>query len=140
MTQFKISRASTGQPKPTRSPTSTRTARFSAIRRFAHSGEGLAEIANWILGHSPDGTEAQKKNWPQCIGKSRSGWNTKTDIVSASDRLAMVFRLSDGQAHDAPEGRALLERWDKPVANAPLAMDRAPTKATRPAASLRPWG
>ena len=37
----------------------------------------------------------------------------------------MIFRLSDGQAHDAPEGRALLKSWDNPVSNAPLAMDRA---------------
>ena len=37
----------------------------------------------------------------------------------------MIFRLSGGQASDAPEGRALLENWDKPVANAPLATDRA---------------
>ena len=37
----------------------------------------------------------------------------------------MIFCLSDGQAHDAPEGRALLESWADPVANAPLAMDRA---------------
>ena len=51
----------------------------------------------------------------------------------------MVFRLSGGQVQDAPEGRVLLESWDKPVANAPLAMD-APTKAMRPAASWRPWG
>ena len=37
----------------------------------------------------------------------------------------MIFRLSGGHARDAPEGRALLENWDKPVANAPLATDRA---------------
>ena len=37
----------------------------------------------------------------------------------------MIFRLSDGQAHDAPEGRALLKNWGNPVASAPLAMDRA---------------
>ena len=36
-------------------------------------------------------------------------------MVSASDR----------QAHDAPEGRALLKSWADPGAGAPLAMDRA---------------
>ena len=46
-------------------------------------------------------------------------------MVSASDRQAVIFRLSGGQANDAPEGRALLESWDNPVADAPLAMDRA---------------
>ena len=37
----------------------------------------------------------------------------------------MIFSLSGGQAHDAPEGRALLESWDKPVADVPMVMDRA---------------
>ena len=37
----------------------------------------------------------------------------------------MIFHLSGDHAHDAPESLALLESWDKPVANAPLAMDRA---------------
>ena len=73
----------------------------------------------------PDGTSAQMKNGPKSIGKSRGGWNTKIRMVSASDRHTMIFRLSGGQARDAPEGRVLLESWDKPVANAPLAMDYA---------------
>ena len=46
-------------------------------------------------------------------------------MVSASGRQAVIFRLSGGNAHDASEGRALLESWDEPVGNAPLAMDRA---------------
>ena len=46
-------------------------------------------------------------------------------MISVSDRVAMTFSLSGGQAHDAPEGRALLESWDKPVENAPMVMDRA---------------
>ena len=37
----------------------------------------------------------------------------------------MTCHDSVGQAHDAPEGRVLLENWDDPVANAPLAMDCA---------------
>ena len=53
------------------------------------------------------------------------GWNTKIHMVSASGRRAMIFRLSNGQAHDAPEGRALPESWADPVADAPPAMDRA---------------
>ena len=40
-------------------------------------------------------------------------------------RQAVIFRLSGGQANDAPEGRALLESWADPVAGTPLAMDRA---------------
>ena len=46
-------------------------------------------------------------------------------MVSASGRQAVIFRLSGGQANDAPEGRALPESWADPVAGAPLAMDRA---------------
>ena len=73
----------------------------------------------------PDGAGARKTNGPQSIGKSRGGWYAKIRMVSASDRHAMIFRLSDGQAHGAPKGRILLESRDKPGADAPLAMDRA---------------
>ena len=73
----------------------------------------------------PDGTGAWKTNGLQSIGKSSSRWYAKIHIVSASDRHEMIFRLSDGQARDAPEGRALLESWDNPVTNALLEMDRA---------------
>ena len=73
----------------------------------------------------PDGAGARKMSGPQSIGKSRGGWYAKIHMVSASDRQAMIFRLSGGQANDAPEGRALPESWADPVAGAPLAMDRA---------------
>ena len=46
-------------------------------------------------------------------------------MVSVSDCQAMIFFLSGGQTHAAPKGRVLLENWDHPVTNAPLAMDRA---------------
>ena len=73
-----------------------------------------------------DSTGARKTNGPQSIGKSRGGWNTKIHMVCASDRQAMIFFcLSGGNAHEAPEGRATLESWADPVADAPLAMDRA---------------
>ena len=72
-----------------------------------------------------DGTGARKTNGPQSISKSRGGWCVKNRMVSASGRQAMIFRLSGGQANDAPEGRALPESWADPVADAPLAMDRA---------------
>ena len=73
----------------------------------------------------PDGIGARKTNGPQSIGKSRGGWYAKIHMVSANGRQAMIFRLSGGQAHDAPEGRALPESWADPVAGAPPAMDRA---------------
>ncbi len=40
---------------------------------------------------------------------SRGGRNTKIHMVAASDRVAIAFRLSAGQCHDAPQGRLLLE-------------------------------
>ena len=52
-----------------------------------------------------------KKNGPQAIGKSRGGWNTKIHLVAANARTAITFALSPGNAHDAPEGRALLRSW-----------------------------
>ena len=63
----------------------------------------------------PDGTGARKTNGPQSIGKSRGGWYAKIHMVSASDRRAVIFRLSGGQANDAPEGRTLPESWANPV-------------------------
>ena len=73
----------------------------------------------------PDGTGAQKKNGPQAIGKSRGGWNTKIYLVAANDRIALTFALSPGQAHDAPEGRKLLTRWQRRPDGVPMVMDRA---------------
>ena len=55
----------------------------------------------------PDGTGALK-NGPQSIGKSRRGWNTKVHLGAANKRFALTFSLSGGNAHDAPEGQALL--------------------------------
>lgn len=51
-------------------------------------------------------------------------------MVAANERTALTFSLSGGQAHDAPEGRALLDAWDKPLTGQsftglPLLMDRA---------------
>ena len=46
-------------------------------------------------------------------------------MISINDRLVMISGLSGGQTHDGPEGRALLESWDKPVENVPMVMDRA---------------
>ncbi|WP_431274653.1 IS5 family transposase [Variovorax ureilyticus] len=73
----------------------------------------------------PDGTGALKKNGPQAIGKSRGGWNTKIHMVAADARTAITFSLSPGQAHDAPEGRALLSRLGAPGRPLHLLMDRA---------------
>jgi transposase len=66
-----------------------------------------------------------KKNGPQAIGKSRGGWNTKIHMVAADARTAVTFCLSPGQAHDAPEGRRLLESLGTTSRPIHLLMDRA---------------
>ena len=73
----------------------------------------------------PDGTGALKKTAPQAIGKSRGGWTTKIHMVAADARTAITFSLSPGQAHDAPEGRKLLNRLGQQHDNPSLVMDRA---------------
>ena len=55
-----------------------------------------------------------KKNGPQSIGKFRGGWTTKIHMVAADARTALTFALSPGQAHDAVEGRKLLNSLSKP--------------------------
>jgi len=72
----------------------------------------------------PDGTGALK-NGSQAIGKSRGGWNTKIHMVAADARTAVVFALSPGNAHDAPEGRALLEDLGPMPQGLPMLMDKA---------------
>src|SRR5947209_8765944 len=66
-----------------------------------------------------------KKNGPQAIGQSRGGWNTKVHLVAADARTALTFALSPGQAHDAPEGRALLRALGPPDRPLHLLMDKA---------------
>ena len=66
-----------------------------------------------------------KKNGPQSIGKSRGSWTTKIHMVAADARTAVTFSLSPGQAHDAPEGRKLLEGLGLEGRNPYLLMDRA---------------
>ena len=46
-------------------------------------------------------------------------------MVAADARTAITFALSAGQAHDAPEGRALLRRLGPPNRRLHLLMDRA---------------
>jgi transposase len=72
----------------------------------------------------PDGTGALK-NGPQAIGKSRGGWNTKVHLVAANARTAITFALSPGNAHDPPEGRALLTELGPMPEGLPMLMDRA---------------
>lgn len=66
-----------------------------------------------------------KKDGPQAICKSGSGWNTKIHLVAADARTTIVFGVTPGNAYDAPAGRMLPEHLgpvDRPIH---LLMDRA---------------
>ena len=58
----------------------------------------------------PDATGALKKRGPQAIGRSRGGLTTKIHMVAADARTAIIYAISPGQDHDAPNGRKLLKR------------------------------
>ena len=66
-----------------------------------------------------------KKNGPHAIGRSRGGWTTTIHLVAADARTALTCALSPGQAHDAPEGRTLLQRFGRMPRPVHLLMDRA---------------
>ncbi|MDL2318775.1 IS5 family transposase [Eubacteriales bacterium OttesenSCG-928-A19] len=84
----------------------------------------------------PDGTGAFKKHGKQAIGNSRGGRNTKLHMVAASDRDAVTFFLSSGEAGDAPQGRKLLSTLGNTSRQVYLLMDRAyEGNATRDLAS-----
>ena len=59
------------------------------------------------------------------MGRSRGGGTTKSHRVAAEARTALAFALSPGQAHDAPEGRTLLQRVGRRLRPPHLLMDRA---------------
>ena len=46
-------------------------------------------------------------------------------MVAADERTPVIFSLSAGQAHDAPEGRKLLERLGPQCGSPSMVMDRA---------------
>ena len=99
--------------------------RASAARTHcAHQARGGVDGQHHCQG--PSGRDGgAKKNGPQSIGRSRGGWTTKIHMVAADARTAITFSLSPGQAHDAPEGRKLLNRLGQQHANLSLIMDRA---------------
>ena len=76
------------------------------------------------LGEGASGRDwRSKKNGPQCIGKSRGGWNTKIHMVAADARTAITFALSSGNAHDAPQRRELLRDLGPMPEGLPMLMD-----------------
>lgn len=49
---------------------------------------------------------------------------TKLHVISANAKSAIEFTLSEGQAHDAPQGRILMDTMGKQKYAVPLIMDR----------------
>jgi transposase len=102
----------------------------AGLRAVAASRGCAVEDRSGVAGqHECEGASrwhwCAKKNGPQAIGTSRGGWNTKIHLLAADARTAVTFSLSPGQAHDAPEGRALLTRLGAPNRPLHLLMDRA---------------
>jgi hypothetical protein len=85
--------------------------------------EALALDSTSVKVH-PDGTGALKKRTAshRQVG---CGWNTRIHMVAANARTAITFALSPGNAHDAPEGRALLSELGPMPEKLCLLMDRA---------------
>ena len=71
---------------------------------------------------SPDANK-NKNNQKQSIGRSKGGLTTKLHLCCTSS-YPVVFRLSPGNSHDAPEGRKLIESIYSKNNNY-LLMDRA---------------
>ena len=84
----------------------------------------FVRASNKIWPDIPTG-RGREKNGSQSIGRSRGGWTTKIHMVAADARTAITFSLSPGQAHDAPEGRKLLNRLGQQHGSLSLIMDRA---------------
>jgi len=65
-----------------------------------------------------------KKSGVQSIGCSKGGLTTKIYLVSSDAKTAVDFTLSGGQAHDAPQGRNLLDVIGKQKTVVSLIMDK----------------
>ena len=95
--------------------------REEVIKKVEH-----VSLDSTIIKVHPDGTGALKSSGPQSIGKTCGGWTTKIHMLAVDDKTSLDFSLSCGQAHDAPEGRKLLEQLNtKNLDGVPVIMDRA---------------
>ena len=64
----------------------------------------VVSLDSTIVKVHPDGTGVLRSGGPHSIGKSRGGWTTKIRMIAIDDRTALAFKISSGQAHDAPRG------------------------------------
>ncbi len=82
------------------------TARILSVasgERYSHKGRGGLPGQHIGKGSSRRNRRFKKRG-KQSIGRSRGGLTTKIHMVTATDRSAVGFALSGGEAHDSPEG------------------------------------
>ena len=105
--------------------------RFTAPVRSVASGEHYSHKSRGDLPgqHIGKGSSRRdrrfKKRGKQAIGRSRGGLTTKIHMVTATDRSAVSFALSGGEAHDSPEGTALLDKIIRVPEQKYILMDKA---------------
>ena len=91
-------------------------------QKLLNEGDYIFFIDSTSIKVSPNANK-NKKNQKQSIGRSKGGLTTKLQLCCTSS-CPVVFRLSPGNAHDAPEGRKLIESIYSKNNNY-LLMDRA---------------
>ena len=91
-------------------------------QKLLNEGDYIFFIDSTSIKVSPNANK-NKKNQKQSIGRSKGGLTTKLHLCCTSS-CPVVFRLSPGNAHDAPEGRKLIESIYSKNNNY-LLMDRA---------------
>ena len=107
------------------------TRRFAApvrsdANREHYSHKGRGDLPGQHIGKgSSQRNRRFKKRGKQAIGRSRGGLTTKIHMVTATDRSAVNFVLSGGEAHDSPEGLALLDKIIRVPEQKYILMDKA---------------
>ena len=91
-------------------------------QKLLNEGDYIFFIDSTSIKVSPNANK-NKKNQKQSIGRSKGGLTTKLHLCCTSS-CPVVFRLSSGNSHDAPEGRKLIESIYSKNNNY-LLMDRA---------------
>ena len=80
--------------------------------------ENIIEIRTEIIGidstsvkFHPDAAGARKSSGEQSIGRSKGSSQQRFIWLFTSAKFAMIYRLSAGNKHDAPEGRKFIESF-----------------------------
>ena len=98
----------------------------SDANREHYSHKGRGDLPGQHIGKgSSQRNRRFKKRGKQAIGRSRGGLTTKIHMVTATDRSAVSFALSGGEAHDSSEGLALLDKIIRVPEQKYILMDKA---------------